>query len=139
MTGDQSDRKNGIKILLVDDSKTARLQLRSPLESEGYTVLEGTSGVEGLALVAAHKDPIGLIVTDQNMPNKTGIEMVRDIRLLTGNINASCPVVFLTSDSSPEIREACMILGAKAIVLKPVKPEVLIAAIKKILARAAAG
>ena len=109
------------------------MQLRGPLEAEGYTILEASSGVEGLSLISAYKEPISLIITDQNMPNKTGTEMVSAIRKLTDNPNRNCPVVFLTSDSSPQIRDACVNLGAKAIVLKPVKPDALAGAVKKIL------
>jgi two-component system chemotaxis response regulator CheY len=122
-------------VLLVDDSRTVRMQLRTPLESAGFVVLEAGSGVEGLTLVTGMKEKISLIISDQNMPNKTGSEMVRDIRKLTGNINSECAVIFLTSDSSVELREEFMSLKAKAVVLKPVNPANLIIAVKKIVGK----
>lgn len=122
-----------MKILIVDDSKTARLHLKIPLEKAGFNVIEAASGDEGVAVVTAHKDPLDLIISDHNMPNKTGTDMVKEIRGLKDNVNANCNVLFLTSDSSPVIREQCMSLKAKAIVMKPVKPEALVAAVKKLL------
>ncbi len=123
-------------VLLVDDSRTARMQLRAPLEAAGFAVLEAGSGVEGLTLVSGLKERLSLIISDQNMPNKTGSEMVRDIRKLSGNPNADCAVIFLTSDSSVELREEFMSLKAKAVVLKPVNPANLVVAVKKILTKA---
>ncbi len=122
-------------VLLVDDSRTARMQLRAPLESAGFVVLEAGSGVDGLTLVSGMKEKLSLIISDQNMPNKTGSEMVRDIRKLTGNVNSECAVIFLTSDSSVELREEFMSLKAKAVVLKPVNPANLVVAVKKIVGK----
>ena len=59
------------KILLVDDSKSARVALRKPLEDAGVVVLEAGSGDEGLTVIRAQTEQLNLIITDHNMPGMT--------------------------------------------------------------------
>ena len=61
-----------MRILIVDDSKTVRIQLRKALQDAGYEVLEAGTADEALQILLK-TEPINLVLTDQNMPEKTGI------------------------------------------------------------------
>ncbi len=67
------------KALVVDDSKSSRLMLRSLLERHYFNVLEASDGVEALATLDVHND-IQLIIVDYNMPNMDGIELTAKVR-----------------------------------------------------------
>jgi CheY-like chemotaxis protein len=121
------------KVLLVDDSKSARIALRKPLEDCGVVVLEAGSGEDGLTVIREQTEPLNLIITDHNMPGMTGLEMVLQLRSDQKGINYATPVFFLTSDSSIMVKEQCVALNVKALILKPVKPAALVEAVKKIL------
>ena len=82
------------KVLVVDDSGTMRKIITRALNAVGYTdVVEAGDGVEGLA--AFQREPIGLVMTDWNMPNKNGLELTRDIRAL----NADVPIFMVTTEA----------------------------------------
>lgn len=71
----------GIKILVVDDTKSVRSQYKFLLRSHLYTVIEAEDGRQGLDMLAAHPD-IKLVLTDYNMPNMDGFEFVHQARKL---------------------------------------------------------
>ena len=65
-------------ILVIDDEEPVRTVLRQMLEKEGYNVEEAADGAVGLSLLQDH--PIDLIITDLFMPEKEGIETMREVR-----------------------------------------------------------
>lgn len=70
-----------VTVLIVDDSGAYRKLLRGLLEAHRFQVLEAEDGVEGLAMVEAHPE-INLVITDFEMPNMDGVELVGQIRAL---------------------------------------------------------
>ena len=68
------------KILIVDDSRTIRQQVSFTLTKGGFSVVEAEDGQDGLAKLGANAD-VAMIISDVNMPNMNGIEMVEAIRL----------------------------------------------------------
>jgi PAS domain S-box-containing protein len=64
-------------ILLVEDEPSVRGFARRSLEDQGYTVLEAAGGAEALSIVAAHPDPIALLVTDVIMPGMQGHQLAQ--------------------------------------------------------------
>ena len=122
-----------MKILLVDDSKSARASLRKPLEDAGVVVLEASSGDEGLNVIRAQTERLDLIITDHNMPGMTGLEMITALRADVKGINHTTTVFFLTSDLSVMVKEQAVALNVKALILKPVRPAALVEAVKKVL------
>ena len=124
---------NPVTILLVDDAMSLRIVIKMGLQAEGYTVLEAVSGKAGLDLVTSHKGLLDLIIADQNMPGMSGLEMVTAIRALKDNANANCSVLFLTSDNTPALRQACLDLKGLGIILKPAPS--LMKLVKKIVSK----
>jgi len=72
-------RNPSIKVLVVDDSQSARHALSQLLRVHRYQVLEACSGEEALALVAKNPD-LRLVLTDYNMPGMNGFELTRSLR-----------------------------------------------------------
>ncbi|MDQ7834959.1 MAG: diguanylate cyclase [Humidesulfovibrio sp.] len=72
-------RNPAIKVLVVDDSQNARFVVGELLRAHRYQVLEAEDGLAALAVLAEHPD-MRLVITDYNMPNMDGFELVRSIR-----------------------------------------------------------
>jgi CheY-like chemotaxis protein len=68
------------KILVIDDEKLVLYTLRGALESAGHTVVEAENGVQGLA--RREEQHFDLVVTDILMPEKDGVETIRELRQL---------------------------------------------------------
>lgn len=117
------------KILIVDDSKTIRQQVSFTLSKGGFTVVEAEDGKDGIAKLGANGD-IAMIISDVNMPNMNGLEMVEAIKA-DGKYGA-VPIVMLTTEGSAELIERAKAAGAKGWLVKPFKPDQLIAAVNKL-------
>ena len=114
-------------ILIVDDSLMVRQQVSRALSDAGFGVLEATDGADGLRKLAAAPET-SLIVLDVNMPNMNGIEMLESLRATDSRI----PVVMLTTEGQPQLMQKAKSLGAKGWIIKPFKPEMLVAAVHKL-------
>lgn len=119
------------KILVVDDSSMVRQQVGRALTGSGFSVIEAVDGVDALEKLAASPDAC-LVVCDVNMPRMNGIEFLEQ-KNLSGN---QTPVVMLTTEGQPEMIQKAKALGAKGWVVKPFKPDLLVAAAKKLTATA---
>ena len=117
-------------ILIVDDASSMRGLIAMTLKNSGYETIEGCDGRDGFEkLKKAAK--VDLIITDLNMPNMDGIEMIKSIKALPQA--KFIPIIMLTTESQDEKKEQGRQAGAKAWIVKPFKPDVLIGAIKKII------
>jgi type IV pilus assembly protein PilB len=116
-------------ILVVDDSRTIRDMSRFVLESEGYRVVQAEDGREGLETV--FKEMPDLVLTDMEMPNMNGDELVQKVKKDPGM--ASIPVVVLTSREGEETEAGVLAHGADDFINKPIEPMTLTARVKKIL------
>ena len=113
-----------MKILVIDDEKNVRRIVGDYLRNEGYAVLEGKDGEDGLQTLIANPD-IGLILLDIRMPNMDGYEAIREIRKIT-----DAPVIFLTALDEPYNEVKGLELGADDYITKPFQYQVLIARVK---------
>ena len=114
-------------ILVVEDTSDTRRLVKTMLTLEGYTVYEAADGKEGLAQAQGmHPD---MIVTDIRMPEMSGIEMVTRIR--QDQTFAKTPILVLSAFGD-EITNAIN-AGANGALLKPVMPENIIRAVKRML------
>ena len=118
-------------ILAVDDSASIRQAIKIALAGEGYDVTEAGNGQEGLTKAAA--GDFALIITDLNMPVMDGLTMIRQLR--TKPAHAGVPILFLTTESDPEIKAQAKAAGATGWLTKPFDPEQLVRVVKKVLAK----
>jgi two-component system chemotaxis response regulator CheY len=119
------------KILVVDDFSTMRRIVRNLLKELGFAnVQEAEDGVE--ALNKLRGDQFDFVVTDWNMPNMTGIELLRAIRADVGLKHL--PVLMVTAEAKKEnIIEAAQ-SGASGYIVKPFTAVTLDEKLKKIFA-----
>jgi two-component system chemotaxis response regulator CheY len=116
-------------ILIVDDSQSARAQLKGPLQEKGVRVIEAENGQEGLW--RAREQPIDLVLVDIHMPVMDGLTMVQELRKLPEY--ATTPILVLTSDAARSRIAQGKTAGADAWMIKPVRPDLLWKAIEKAL------
>ncbi len=121
-----------VKVLVVDDSSMVRLQVGRALGGAGFTIIEATDGADALEKLGAHPDT-KLIVCDVNMPRMSGLEFLES---LSANPSAP-PVVMLTTEGQPDLIHRAKTLGAKGWIVKPFKPDLLVAAAQRLTASAA--
>jgi len=103
------------RILIVDDSSTVRKALRLCLSSEGYEVVAAKDGVEALGL--ALKSRFDAIITDNFMPCMEGTDLVEALRQLIGY--QSIPILILSTDAEPSLKEKGRKAGATGWMRKP--------------------
>ena len=120
----------GVKVLVVDDSSVIRQQLSIALSQAGFEVMEACDGVDGLNQFAAN-DGIDLIVSDVNMPNMNGLEMVESIK--KDPKGPATPVVMLTTEGDPGLIKRAKEAGAKGWMVKPFNADMLIKTINKLV------
>ncbi len=117
------------KIIVVDDSRTAREQIIAALAGGDYQIVEAIDGNDGLVKIKDNTDA-SLVICDVNMPNKTGLEMLTEHRASpAGHI----PTVMLTAEVQPELLQQAKRAGAKGWIVKPFKPELLMATVRKLI------
>jgi len=90
-----------MKILVTEDDKSIRMQLRIWLESEGYEVVEATNGSHALEIITG-QDPPQLVVLDWMMPVPDGIEVCRRLRQHERDGDRYTYVLMLTARTQPE-------------------------------------
>jgi two-component system chemotaxis response regulator CheY len=117
------------KILTVDDSISIRQIVSFTLKEAGYEVVEACDGVD--ALLKLENNTVNLVLTDLNMPNMDGIELIRNIR--TSQQHKFTPIIMLTTESQNEKKMEGRKAGATGWIVKPFVPEQLIAVIKKVM------
>lgn len=119
------------RVLAVDDSLTMRELLRQALVSSGYDVTLACDGAEALTLLAGTVPD--LIVTDLNMPNMDGFGLVEAVR--GGQVAPHVPILIVTTETGPALREKARSLGATGWISKPFDEARLLAAIRRVLSR----
>jgi two-component system chemotaxis response regulator CheY len=109
-------------ILIADDSATMRAMLVAIVEAVGdYRIVEASSGFEALRLLP--RDQVDLILTDINMPDINGLELISYLRANPNYKNI--PVFIISTEGSAKDVEKGKQLGADEYVVKPFSPEAL--------------
>ena len=117
-------------ILIVDDSATMLMSLKSSLSLGGFQVESASNGQEALDKLKGGLKP-ALILTDINMPVMGGLEMIGKVRALPG-----CrffPILTLTTESQAAKRDEGRRLGATGWLVKPISGGDLLKVVKQLL------
>lgn len=121
-------------ILIVDDLADSRVLLRLILAGKGgYATSEAATGAEALALVARQKPDV--IITDYMMPDMNGLEICQRLRAVPGL--ADLPILMLTAQIDPTLREEALAMGVTSFMTKPVIPADLLAEVARLIGTAA--
>jgi two-component system, chemotaxis family, chemotaxis protein CheY len=108
------------KVLIVDDSKAMRLIVRRTLRQAGFEDIEVSEAANGLeALSALEKAPADLVLSDWNMPEMSGLELLNQLNAR----KIAVPFGFITTEGTPEMRATAQAAGALFLVAKPFTPE----------------
>ena len=120
-----------MKILVVDDSKAMRLIVRRTLRSAGYgayEIDEAENGKQALERIKAARP--NLVLCDWNMPEMSGIDLLRALRAEGNNVKLG----FVTSESDPAMRDMAFQAGASFMLTKPFTPDAFKAVLGPVLA-----
>jgi len=117
-------------ILIVDDSATMLMSLRTTLEVAGFKVDSAPDGVQALARLRNGPRP-DLVLTDINMPNMGGLELIAQARALHGM--RFVPILVLTTETQQARRDEAKRAGATGWLVKPVQGSELLKVIKQVL------
>jgi two-component system chemotaxis response regulator CheY len=116
------------RILIIDDAATVRMFHRGILEAAGYQVDEAVNGVE--ALEKALLTPFDLYIVDVNMPKLDGYGFLRELR----NQNLpQVPAIMVSTEATADDRRRAYAAGANLYLVKPTRPEQLVAPIALLL------
>jgi two-component system chemotaxis response regulator CheY len=119
-----------ITVLVVDDSVTMVLSLKTTLSLNGFQVETAGNGREALQKLKSGLKP-GLILTDINMPVMGGKDLIRNVRAMPGL--KLIPILTLTTESEAARRNEGKLAGATGWLVKPVSGNDLVAVMRKVL------
>ena len=120
-----------MRVIVADDSRVMRQIVIRTLRQAGYGDWEVTEAPDGaVALQLALEQDPDLILSDWNMPEMTGIDMLRSLRAAGSDI----PVAFVTSEGSDQMREIADAEGALFLIAKPFTAESFRDALEPVLA-----
>jgi two-component system chemotaxis response regulator CheY len=111
-------------IMTVDDSASVRQMVSFTLKEAGYDVIEAVDGQDALSKLNGVS--VHMVITDLNMPN-----LIKGIR--TNSAYKFVPIVMLTTESQDSKKQEGKTAGATGWIVKPFKPEQLLAVIRKVL------
>lgn len=127
--------KNG-KVLIVDDFATMRKVIRNLLKQLGYeNIVEAEDGV--MALDVLKNQAIDFIISDWNMPNMTGIELLRQVR--ADEALSKTPFLMVTAESLKENVVEAVKAGVDNYIVKPFTADVLSEKIDQIVKKTGQG
>jgi two-component system, chemotaxis family, chemotaxis protein CheY len=117
-------------ILIVEDSSTTRALIRAVIDELGdFETVEATTGFEALKMLPQQQ--YDLIITDINMPDINGLELINFVR--SNSRYSSLPIIIVSTERSEEDKKRGMALGATSYITKPFRSLELQEAIRKII------
>ncbi len=117
-------------ILIVEDSATTRSLIRAVVEEAGeFETVEASTGFEALKQLPARN--FDLIITDINMPDINGLELINFVK--TDSRYQGIPMIIISTEKSDEDRKRGIAMGASAYITKPFKAKALQETINKVL------
>jgi len=115
------------RIVIADDDAGVRALLRAVLEGAGYSVADAAEGAS--AIEAMRIEPADLLITDLVMPGQEGIETIRTARQNWPDLK----IVAISGAFYGQFLRTAEVLGAKAVLSKPIRPEELLRTVRDVL------
>lgn len=119
----------GKVIMTADDSASIRQMVSFTLRQAGYGVIEAVDGQDALSKFGDNR--VDMLIADLNMPNMDGINLIREVRKLPDH--KFIPIIILTTESQEAKKNEGRAAGASGWIIKPFKPDQLLAVVKKVL------
>ncbi|MGH9319485.1 MAG: response regulator [Vicinamibacteria bacterium] len=117
-------------LLVVDDSATTRMLISLTLKKEGvYRIMEVANGRE--AVDKLNVEPVDCVLTDINMPQMNGLDLISYIR--SQHRQPKLPIIVITTQGEEEARDKGMAQGANAYLTKPISGPKLVSLVKELL------
>lgn len=117
-------------IMTVDDSTSVRQMVSFTLSNAGYQVIEAVDGRDALSKVG-ESVTIDMLVTDLNMPNMDGIELVKSVR--SQQRHKFIPILLLTTESQEAKKQQGKAAGASGWIVKPFDAAQLVDVVRRLL------
>ena len=117
------------RILIVDDSASVRTVAGIALREAGYEVVEAVNGQDALGRLNGER--IHLIISDVNMPVLDGIGFLKEVKRHPSY--KFTPVIMLTTEAGEDKKQEGRAAGAKAWIVKPFQPKVMLDAVSKLV------
>ena len=113
-----------LNILVAEDNAVNQQVIQGILRHAGHNVRLTDNGEKVLDILDQEMDSIDLLILDMNMPEISGIEVVKTVRFM--DTSRSLPIVMLTADATPEAKAASLGAGADTFLTKPVDARALL-------------
>jgi two-component system chemotaxis response regulator CheY len=120
--------KRVLTILTVDDSRTMREMVKMTLSGAGFDVVQADDGVSALKVL--EQNDVDVVITDLNMPNMDGYELVKALR--SKPEFKGKPILFLTTRGGDDDKAKGRAVGATGWIVKPFDPQKLVHVINKV-------
>jgi two-component system chemotaxis response regulator CheY len=118
-------------VLVVDDSPTVVKFVTYSLKNSGYKVVTATDGMDAIEKVSTLGSSVDLVITDLNMPNMDGYELISTLR--KSEEYSQTPIIILSSEEDEADKVQGSAAGADAYLTKPFKSSLLLEEVKKFL------
>jgi two-component system chemotaxis response regulator CheY len=119
--------------LIVDDSATMRNMIKAVVVDMGFDVTTAQDGEKAFRF--AQSQAFDIVITDINMPNMDGIELIRVLR--ETETMKYTPILVITTEGGDNVKQAGKAAGASGWIVKPFNPETLTRAVAKLCGMAA--
>ncbi|MEM6610227.1 MAG: response regulator [Pseudomonadota bacterium] len=116
-------------VLAIDDSFTIREMVSQTLRDAGYDVTTANDGQDGVDVYS--EGEFDAVITDINMPRMDGFGVIESIRGLNGQ-EARVPILVLTTESGPKLKERARKSGATGWIVKPFDDEALVSVLDRV-------
>ena len=119
----------GKTVMIVDDSASMRQVVGFALKDAGFDVIAAVDGKDAVGKLTGTK--VDMIITDLNMPNLNGIELIKQVRRTDGY--RFTPIIMLTTESQESSKAEGWQAGASGWIVKPFTPDQLLGVVKKFI------
>jgi two-component system chemotaxis response regulator CheY len=114
--------------LVVDDSATMRQMIKATIAEIGFESITAQDGEKALKILGDRT--VDIIITDINMPNMDGLQLIGELR--KGKNSKYTPILVITTEGGQSVKDAGKAAGASGWIVKPFDPQALINAVSKL-------